>query len=344
MAVLRKKIYWILQFGGWGFYLVVMLFFLSLGGFLELNQFISFFLLAAFYLVSTHLLRAYILRRKWLDRALATFFAPLSAVIVILTLLNYTFQVAVSFGLGITDLDRDFQPFYIITNLVGVLSLYYLWVLIYFMYHYIDSYNNALKYQARINEIELNQLKAQLNPHFIFNALNSIRALVDEDPVKSKNAITQLSNILRNSLVVDKKRLTNFAEELQTVRDYLELETIRYEERLHVEFEVDPSCFNHEVPPMMLQTLVENGIKHGISTLKAGGLLKIWANVSDGEMIIRIYNSGKYVNGKAQNNKGVGLENTSQRLKLIYGDRAKFNIKNVENNLVRTELRIPNVY
>ena len=119
-------------------------------------------------------------------------------------------------------------------------------------------------------EIELNNLKSQLNPHFIFNALNSIRALVDENPSKSKQAINQLSNILRNSLASDKKGLTKFEDELKIVKDYLGLESIRFEERLKTEFDIHPDSQKFLVPPLMIQTLVENGIKHGISKLTAG--------------------------------------------------------------------------
>src|SRR5690606_5122792 len=137
---------------------------------------------------------------------------------------------------------------------------FFLWFVLYFSYHYFDQYNKSLKYEASMVQIELNNLKSQLNPHFIFNALNSIRALVDENPEKSKQAINQLSNILRNSLATDKKRLTKFGDELKIVRDYLGLENIRFEERLKTRFDIDPQSHRFNVPPLMIQTLVENGI------------------------------------------------------------------------------------
>jgi len=99
--------------------------------------------------------------------------------------------------------------------------LYLLWLIIYFMVYYFESYRLSLKREAALHEIELNNLKSQLNPHFIFNALNSIRALVDEDPDKSKSAITQLSNILRNLLTLDKSQLIDLEDEMSTVKDYL---------------------------------------------------------------------------------------------------------------------------
>ena len=99
--------------------------------------------------------------------------------------------------------------------------------------------------------------------------------MVDENPKKSKQAITQLSNILRNSLASDKKGLTNFDEELKIVKDYLGLESIRFEERLKTEFDIHPESQRFLVPPMMIQTLVENGIKHGISKLTRGGVIQL---------------------------------------------------------------------
>lgn len=222
--------------------------------------------------------------------------------------------------------------------------IFFLWSVLYFIYHYFERYNLSLQHEAAVNEIELSNLKSQLNPHFIFNALNSIRALVDENPGKSKNAITQLSNILRNSLVSDKKRLTNFGDEFRTVKDYLGLESIRFEERLKTEFDIHPDSYKFLVPPLMLQTLVENGIKHGISKLKEGGFIKLRTFVADSQLKIQIRNSGhfKAVNGsKAEGKVGLGLRNTRQRLKLLYGDEAYLKIFNETKNTVLTELVIP---
>jgi len=203
-----------------------------------------------------------------------------------------------------------------------------------------------LKLEASIKEIELSNLKSQLNPHFIFNALNSIRALVDENPAKSKEAINQLSSILRNSLVTEKKGLTSFDDELKLVKDYLGLESIRFEERLKTDFDIDPESKDFLVPPLMIQTLVENGIKHGISKLTSGGLIQIKTKVDGDHLKIHIRNSGRFIlNGNHKNGSpGLGLENTRQRLKLIYGDDATFRILTEKDNFVLTEIIIPHLY
>jgi two-component system, LytTR family, sensor kinase len=193
-------------------------------------------------------------------------------------------------------------------------------------------------------EIELKNLKSQLNPHFIFNALNSIRALVDENPAKSKQAINQLSNILRSSLASDKKGLTKFDDELKIVKDYLGLESIRFEERLKTEFDIHPESQNFLVPPLMIQTLVENGIKHGISKLTQGGVVQVKTSILNRKLKIHIRNSGHLINGAKRSKTGLGLKNTIQRLKLIYGDDASFRIVNENDNFVLTEIIIPQNY
>jgi two-component system LytT family sensor kinase len=191
-------------------------------------------------------------------------------------------------------------------------------------------------------EIELNNLKNQLNPHFIFNALNSIRALVDENPNKSKQAINQLSNILRNSLTFEKKGLTKFEDEMKIVKDYLGLESIRFEERLKTELDIHPDSNNFLVPPFMIQTLVENGIKHGISKLTQGGVIQVKTLADKNRLKIQIRNSGQLVNGiRRGRGAGTGIANTKHRLKLLYGEEASFRIVNENNNFVLTEIHIP---
>jgi LytS/YehU family sensor histidine kinase len=261
---------------------------------------------------------------------------------LILAASNYLFMIILGYTLGTIDYENDFKPFYIIAYIFATMPFYLLWALIYFIYHYFEKYNSTLKYEAAIYEFELNKLKSQLNPHFIFNALNSIRALVDEDPVKSKNAITQLSNILRNSLIMNRRKLIDFGDEIFTVKDYLELESIRLEERLEVEMEIDPAAEKYQIPPLMLQTLVENGIKHGVATLPEGGKISLKAWVDQSNLYIQIRNSGQYnINGAEVNAAGHGLENTRQRLNLIFGQRASFSILNEDQTTVLTEIKIP---
>src|SRR5690606_8512182 len=222
--------------------------------------------------IITHAFREVLNRWKWLELSVPRLIPGVLVALFVMGVLLYFIRIPVNLMLGrLFDPLAAFDPVTILGQSAFYMILFFLWTLFYFTYHYIDRYNKSLKYEASMIEIELKNLKSQLNPHFIFNALNSIRALVDENPGKSKQAINQLSNILRNSLASDKKGLTKFEDELKIVRDYLGLEHIRFEERLQTEFNIHPASHKFYVPPLRIQTVVENGIKHGISRLTAGG-------------------------------------------------------------------------
>lgn len=336
----KRRIYWICQIGGWSLYGFINLFLLATARPLSGNIIIGQIIHTAFYIVITHFLRGVMVRRNWLGMSWPRLIPKVVLSTFLLGIIDYLFLVLLQFSLG-TLMRNDFAFESIIVNVAVPWVMTFIWALIYFTYHYFERYNNSLQFEATINEIELNNLKSQLNPHFIFNALNSIRALVDENPTKSKIAITQLSNILRYSLVLDKKKLISFYDELQTVKDYLALESIRFEERLKTDFQIHPDSFLFMVPPMMIQTLVENGIKHGISNLKHGGHIKITTEVKNNILKVQIRNSGIYKNGVETAHSGYGLQNTKRRLKLIYGTGASFQITNEGSNVVLTELKFP---
>ncbi len=330
----KQRLYWICQIGGWSLYGIANLIGFSYTRAITQNLLIGEIFQVGFYFFSTHLLRLHIKRRDWFSLAWNRLLPRLVVATFILSFTNSTINYILVTGISsrpTTDL---------VALIIVSMIVYFLWVLIYFMFHYFESYRKSLQFEAAMHEIELNNLKSQLNPHFIFNALNSIRALVDENPSKSKDAITQLSNILRNSLAIDKKQLVDFTDEIRTVRDYLALESIRFEERLKTDIRIHPDSEMYKVPPMMIQTLVENGIKHGVSNLKKGGKIEITTDVVDSMFVIRIRNSGKYLNGSTDTS-GYGLDNTRKRLKLIYGDAASFNIDNEDKNTVLTEIKIP---
>lgn len=337
----KQNIYWLLQISGWALFALINMIFANLQGQFNTNYFWYSTLLASWYVISTHLFRYIIQRFNWLNLKIKKILPGLILCIAGLAIINFFIHITIWFLLGALNYTYDLDPTIIRIYILSSFVLYFIWALLYFIIHYIERYNAALKYEALKNEIELNNLKSQLNPHFIFNALNSIRAMVDEDPVKSKDAITQLSNILRNSLLSNKSKLVSFGEELNAVRDYLNLEKMRFEERLSVYFEIDPDTSNFQVPPMMIQTLVENGIKHGISKLKEGGVIRLTAKVERASLTIRITNHGQLHTERLNGTSGLGIANTIQRLKLLYGDHASFNIRNESSNTVLTEVKLP---
>jgi LytS/YehU family sensor histidine kinase len=217
------------------------------------------------------------------------------------------------------------------------------WVVFYYFYHFIEKNRkqqmDTLQLEALIKELELKTIKAHINPHFIFNSLNSIRALIDENPVRARTAITELSNILRSSMQADKTETVSFEKELSIVKDYLALENMRFEDRLTVEYEIDEDTLDQQVPPMMLQTLVENAIKHGISKHIKGGVIKIISDYKNHYHELAVQNTGNLNGGL--NAEGFGLSSTQNRLGLLYGDKASFEISQVTPSTVEAKVLIP---
>lgn len=335
----KRSIYWLCQFLGWGFYGFVQVFLYALVEQFDIEQVEAVSYQVAYYVLTTHLFRTVIIQKGWFNHTLTKLIPRLLLSTFLLSGLNYGYLLALEyFSNGISA--SEFGLVNLLINMTGPWSLYFLWSIFYFAFHYVEQYNKSLRAETAAREVELNNLKSQLNPHFIFNALNSIRALIDENPRKSKEAVTQLSHILRNSLVSDRKKLITFNEELKTVMDYLALESIRYEERLRTRFQIDERSGHFLIPPLMVQTLVENGIKHGIGTLTKGGEISITTHVKERRMIIELRNSGQL--SKNMNiSSGFGLENTRKRLALIYGEQATFEIKNEDKQTVLTRLSMP---
>lgn len=343
----KIRLYWTLQIAGWLMYVILQITFSIIASTQGVStRRITFYLLEALICIAiTHLFRHIMNRRQWLRLPVPQLLPRAVLMIILMSILVYFLRIPASILSG-----RLFNPedAFNIENFFGLsffyMILFFFWSVFYFTYHYVEQYNTSLKYEASRIEIELNNLKSQLNPHFIFNALNSIRALVDENPKKSKQAINHLSNILRNSLASDRRGLTKFDDELKIVKDYLSLESIRFEERLKIEYDIHPDSNTFLVPPLMIQTLVENGIKHGISKLTEGGTVSVTTIVAEENLHIQIRNSGQYhqyhVNG-VKRKGGLGLKNTAQRLKLLYGENASFKIENENNTFVLTEIIIP---
>ena len=220
-----------------------------------------------------------------------------------------------------------------------------IWLLIYFVWHYVDNNRkdqlDKLRLEGVVKSLELKTIKSHVNPHFIFNALNSIRALVDENPTRARTAITELSNILRSSLQSEKQETVPLQQELDIVNDYLALEQMRFEERLSVELDIDENTLTQPIPPMMLQTLVENAIKHGISKLEKGGVINISSHFVDNHHELIVKNTGSLQKVEVINPSGFGIKSTQERFNLLYNEKAHFEIKNNDNNMVQSKITMP---
>lgn len=339
----KKKLYWISQIVGWLVYVLIAGFFNLLKN-NELNIELIFSLLSIYLIGITvsHVYRTMIVQLNWMRYSITNLVPRILIGVIVFGTIVYILQTIV-LDILITNTFYQFSFADAFPKIINWALLYLLWSLLYFLFHFIKNYKKEeiknLKWKATKNEIELNKIKSQLNPHFIFNSMNSIRALIDENPILAKDAITQLSNVLRNSLLMGKKKLIPLSEELKLVNDYLNLEKTRFEERLLIEKKIDKATESFLVPPLMIQTLVENGIKHGTSQLPNGGKLEINTSLKNNSLVITIYNDGIYDENQ-QSETGFGLINTRQRLQLLYEDNARFKISNEEGK-VKTELIIP---
>ena len=340
----RNRVYWICQLSGWSFWALLNIIGMLSFDIFSLKKIILFLFLCFAGFSFTHVLRNIIKKYSWVDLPLKkiTPRALLSslAIGIILCVLYFNSQYFTGL-LPLSDIKIG-TPFVWTANLSSVILV---WFLIYFAVHFFENYKRveieSLIWEAAVKDFELKTLKSQLNPHFMFNAMNSIRALIEEDPENAKAALTSLSNILRYSLKMERNETVPLEEEMQTVSDYLALEAIRFEERLNFELDIDPRSAKIEIPPMMVQTLVENGIKHGVTKRTEGGKITVVSRMNGSYLIIQIKNSGQFDEHSLRYAKGFGIDNTKQRLNLLYGEKAIFTIKNESPDVVLAEIKIP---
>ncbi|NRA12445.1 MAG: histidine kinase [Crocinitomicaceae bacterium] len=276
----------------------------------------------------THLQRVMFIKMGWLELRLPRLLPRLILSSFVSAIIIAAIDVGTDYlsgFLNVHDLKNEVST--IIVSIFALLVLVLFWNAIYFTYHFFQKSRKQeisnLELAASNKESELKNLRSQLNPHFLFNSLNSIRALIDIEPSKAKFSITTLSNLLRQSLVLGKENLVNLESELSIAKSYLDLEKIRFEERLNVEWEIDVELENFQIPPFSMQMMVENAIKHGISNLKDGGVVKIKAYKESNTVFLEVINSGDL---KDVVDLGVGIKNIKQRLALQYGDAASFSL------------------
>jgi len=350
----RPRLYWTLQVGGWGAYGL-------LGGVLSavFGRFKPIvipieFIVAGSMILGSHLLRLYLRRRGWTRLLLAALLPRL----LLGNLLVAVGSMALT-GVLVTLLYWVVEPTGM--NKAGFPWLQYvgytansfftmlLWSAAYFSLHYFDNLRQAeidkWKLTAAVREAEMRTLKAQINPHFLFNGLNNIRALVLENPVRAREMMTHLSDLLRYSLQLNSREQVPLARELEIVEHYLTLESLQLEERLHFTLDVAPATLDVQLPPMTLQLLVENAIKHGIAPRPGGGDIHISAQLDGPEQVlITVRNPGHYrPNPDAPDHTGVGLPNAHERLQLLFGPTASLAIANDarQAETVIAELRLP---
>lgn len=223
------------------------------------------------------------------------------------------------------------------------LRLMAIWILAYHIYHYHKNRLETAEQNAELlviaKQAQLDNLATQLNPHFLFNSLNSIKSLIIENPKIARRAVDLLSDILRTSLYEKDTPFITIKEELELVKDFVDLEKIRFEERLNVSIIMDRGLENYLILPLSIQLLVENAIKHGIDKRINGGDIELSIKKTTKTIEIIVQNPGKVAGSNVE--EGIGVKNLTKRLQLHFDGEASFKLQNINNDLVRAILIIP---
>jgi hypothetical protein len=191
---------------------------------------------------------------------------------------------------------------------------------------------------AAAREAQLLALKGQINPHFLFNSFNSLRALIDENPTLARDAVTHLAVIMRYALTSAERKFVPLSEELRVVGLYLELEKLRLGDRLTVVMQIEPGLESIQIPPLLLQGLVENSVKFGPAARKQGGDVTCHAERQNGHLILRVSNPGKL--DTPSESTGLGIKNLRDRLALLFGEEATFDLSETGDRVV-AEVKLP---
>ena len=210
-------------------------------------------------------------------------------------------------------------------------------ITVYYIIRYIETIrekeNEKTKLAIANNQMQMALLKSQINPHFLFNTLNSISTLMGTDKIKARKMMSMLSDVIRYALDSNDLPAISLSEELEFIRNYISIQQVRFGERLAFREDIDKECLSLKLPPMVLQPLVENSVKHGISPKEEGGIItlrikrdKEWVNIELNDNGVGIHNNSEYETSQS----GVGLKNSDERLKNMFDYRSRLKTKATE--------------
>jgi sensor histidine kinase YesM len=300
------------------------------------------------YILITHQYRNFANKYRWQDLSLEKLIWRMLIVVPLMGIFYTLVTLGKLYLVGWLLLSHPAQSFFdfFSVNVTGIfiagIRLMAIWLLAYHLYHYAKREVRLLVENARLElsfkQSQLDNLSAQLNPHFLFNALNNIKSMVNARPDAARRAIDLLSELLRNGLYKGNAMRISLNEEIELMKDYLELESLRMEERLQYELAIDISISGLMVPRLCIQTLVENAVKHGVALAKQGGKIEVIIEKQDLGVSIRVLNPGKLEQCKTV--EGIGLQNLKERLKLSYGHQASFSLYEIGQK-VCSEIKIP---
>lgn len=326
--------YWTYQLLGWLSYSAIGMTINLLNGAALAPLLVGHLLLISTSIGLTHLFRREIRRRLPADRPLSHRWPWLAGGALLISVVQAAVVIGTNLALGGGRWDR----ISVIALWWGMLLATGIWTLLYVRFS--EQRSHAARegqLALAVREAELRVLESQINPHFLFNCLNSIRALVEMDPVRAQDMLTRLANVLRNSLRPNREHSVALAAEVEAVADYVALEAVRFADRLQARIAVDPDVAKCLVPPMMLQTLVENAIKHGIGKTAGPGDLVITARKEQDALCLVVENTGLLAAPPAKGTQ-FGLRNIRERLRLLYGDRASLRLEAANGRVMATVL------
>ncbi|QHI37071.1 Sensor histidine kinase YehU [Kordia antarctica] len=340
--------FWILQFLGWGFLTTANVWSKILIVPEEKSKAIYFFfegLIFMFLAITlTTLFRNYLKRIDFIANQNSKNYgkAFVAYALIVLTFIVILIVSAHYMFIYINEKSAEISTLEIFLTGLNVSVFIFLWTIFYVGVKSLARLRknkiDRLKLETALKDSQLNTLKGQLNPHFMFNSLNNIRGLMLEDVEKSREMLTRLSDMLRYSLNMDKVDAIQIEQELEIVDNYVALSKIQLEDRLQYSKQVDANLLQIKIPPMVLQMLVENAIKHGISNQKNGGKITLIVTDNNEKIILQVNNTGTLQTDT--DSTRIGLNNIKKRLELLYGNEASFTLKEVENE-VHAIIQIP---
>ncbi|MAM40426.1 MAG: sensor histidine kinase [Erythrobacter sp.] len=351
----KNRAFWTLQIAGWG-----GAFLLRAITSLVSGQDVSFIINLAIEGItgfSISLILSVVYHRVISDKPLIVWTSML--LVLITGVAIFTFIIAWVTSLTRSSFDGDFLSLFI-GLFIWPLALLGAWSALYFAINYFlkveEQADRLERLEAQATSAQLAMLRYQLNPHFLFNTLNSISTLVLLKQTEPANAmLTRLSSFLRHTLVTQPGGKVTVAQEVETLKLYLDIERMRFEERLQTDFRVEEKASKAQIPSMLLQPLMENAIKYGVSPLEEGAEISLLAQIVGPRLRITVSDSGPGVDvggvaddlpavmatHKRRNSTGVGLANIRDRLAQAYSDDHRFEIRSPETGGFTVLIEIP---
>jgi len=347
----KNKLFWTLQLGGWLAYYAfhTILYNNDTSNYTGKDWVLYSLTYAIGILITLGMRQLYRVAYKKFDRLI---WLPITVVVasILFTIVWYFVDVYIShlfWENGAMELKNRLKPFYMIKYNYIFLIVLVAWSGLYFGIKYAldwqDEKEKALAAQAMAHQAQMKMLRYQLNPHFLFNSLNSIQVLVDENKDNAKKMIGELSEFLRYSLLHKEATFVNLSNEIEAIKHYFSIEKKRFEEKLMINYAIDDNVKNVQVLTFLLHPLIENAVKYGMRTSPMPLSIKLAISRSSYGLLIEVCNTGKWVESASDplhKGTGTGLTNVQERLENAYGKDHIFNIiKNQDSTCIHIEIK-----